>query len=106
MKLLVKHNLDFACLLAALLANQATLWNSSVVPLHDTMYAFQAFQFYYNNYLDHAELAAWLPHGTYGMPSLNVQLACFSPFTYLVAALGVLFHASNVLLLFKLALLA
>jgi hypothetical protein len=106
MKLPVKHNFDFACLLAILIASQATLWGSSVVPLHDTMYVFQAFQFYYGNYLDHAELAAWLPHGTYGMPSLQVQLGCFSPFTYLVAAIGILFHATNVLLLFKFALLA
>lgn len=102
----VKFNLDFACLLAVLIANQATFWSSSVVPLHDTMYNFQAFQFYYNNYLDHAELAAWLPHSTYGMPSWQVQLGCFSPFTYLVAALGALLHAANVLLLFKFALLA
>src|SRR5579884_199719 len=106
MKLPVKPNLDFACLLAVLIANQATQWSSSVVPLHDSMYVFQAFQFYYNNFLDHAELAAWLPHGTYGMPSLNVQLACLSPFTYLVAAIGVLFRATNVLLVFKFVLLA
>jgi hypothetical protein len=106
MKLPLKLNLDFACLLVILIANQATQWSSSVVPLHDSMYVFQAFQFYYNNFLDHAELAAWLPHGSYGVPSLNVQLACLSPFTYLAAAVGVLFHATNVLLLFKLALLA
>jgi hypothetical protein len=106
MKLPVKLNVDFACLLAVLIANQATLWSSSVAPLHDSMYVFQAFQFYYGNYLDHAELVAWLPHGTYGVPSFNVQLACFSPFTYLVGVVGVLFHATNVLLLFKFALLA
>lgn len=93
-------------LLCALAAVNAPYWAGSFVPTHDTMFTFQAFHVFYNEWFYQGHLAHWLPYGTYGLPSDFYQLGFLSPMSYVAALVGGLLRVSNVLLLFKLSLLA
>lgn len=69
--------------------------------MHDTMYVFQAFYFFYNDYFFHGEFPQWMPFGFFGMQSNSFFIGMLSPSNYLVGLIGYIFKVRNVLLLFK-----
>jgi len=100
------HSYDIHLLLLILFAFNYPFWNSALWPKFDTVSTFEIFHAFYNHFFFHGELALWLPYGTFGIPSNHWQLFCLSPFSYLFGCLGKLFHIQNVLLLFKMSILA
>lgn len=74
---------------------------SKVVPVHDLMYKYQVFHYFYCTFAHLRELAHWVPYGEYGIPAYYYQLIFLTPFSYLVGFLGAIFSVSNTLILFK-----
>jgi hypothetical protein len=97
----LRFDIDFLLLLVITTLSFLPFLSPRIVPVHDTMYAFQAFQVFYEDFYHHQELAEWLPYGMYGIPADIVQLTCFSPATYLTGLGGCLCRCRDVLLLFK-----
>ena len=76
---------------------------ASLLPQHDTLYNFQIFYFFYNEYFFHHTIAQWIPYGTYGVPAAPFQLGVLSPAEYFSGFLGAFLGVKNVLFLFKAA---
>ncbi len=72
---------------------------------HDTMAVFQIFYYFYNELFFHGQLAQWAPYGTFGLDANFLQLS-LSPLSYLAILSGWLLKIEDVLLLFKVSLIA
>ena len=95
----------FGILVALVAAINIPYFKSTIIPRHDTMHYFEVFHFFYSNLLFNGELAQWMPFDTFGLPSNHDHLAFISPVIYCVFLIGYVFKITNVLLLFKVALL-
>ncbi len=76
-----------------------------ILPMHDTMFMFQTFYYFYNNLFVAGDIPRWLLFGLYGVQSDNSLIAILSPATYFVGAIGYVAGIKDVLFLFHLSLL-
>lgn len=95
--------LDLAFGLAFVVLLNLAYFDPRIVGINDTFYNFADFQIFYSELFFHGDLARWLPYGTYGLQADYEQIASLGPLSYLVGAVGALFHVRDALLLFKLA---
>jgi hypothetical protein len=77
----------------------------TAIPIHDTLWKYQYFHFFYSHLVSFQEIPLWVPYGSYGIASGFSQLTLVSPSNYFFAAIGVLFGISNTLILFKFSVL-
>lgn len=98
-------DIDFVFVVILLFLNHLPALSQQVVPVHDTMYAFQIYSHNYNEFLGTGDLTRWLPYGMYGVPAAFDQVICLSPMCYLVGLLGAVAGVRNVLFLFKMTIL-
>jgi len=91
-------------LLIAVLINLPSLLGY-ILPAHDTMYMFQVFYYFYNDFFISGDIPRWLPFGFYGVQSDNILIAILSPSTYFVGLIGYIAGVKNILLLFNLSIL-
>ncbi|HEY7427778.1 MAG TPA: hypothetical protein VH682_26340 [Gemmataceae bacterium] len=98
-------DVDFVLLTVLLLLIHLPTLRPHIIPVHDTMYAFQIFYHNYNEFLATNDLSRWLPYGMYGIPAAFDQVICLSPMCYLVGLLGAVARVRDVLFLFKMTLL-
>ncbi len=96
---------DFAVLALSVVLINLPYLPDVYVPTHDSMYGFQLFYFFYNNFFFHGEIAQWMPYDSFGLLSNHEQLAFLTPFNYLAGLIGAVVRFENVLLLFKLSIL-
>lgn len=94
---------DFAILALIVVVINIPYLPDAYVPTHDTMYGFQLFYFFYNNFYFYGEIAQWMPYDSFGLISNHEQLAFLTPFNYLLGFIGAMLRLDNVLLLFKLS---
>lgn len=76
-------------------------FNSSFLPLHDTLTLFLSYYFFYNHSFFNHELPLWLPYAMYGVPSMFYELVRVSPSSYLTGIVGLILGVKNPLVLFK-----
>lgn len=76
-----------------------------ILPTRDTMFMFQTFYFFYNDFFFSGDIPQWLPFGLYGVQSDNSIVAILSPATYLAGLTGYVAGIRDVLFLFHLAIL-
>lgn len=74
-----------------------------ILPTRDTMYMFQTFYFFYNDFFFSGDIPQWLPFGLYGVQSYNSIIAILSPATYFAGLIGYIIGIKNVLFLFHLS---
>jgi len=95
----------FLCLILGVIGVNFPYLNPTFFPHHDTLYNFQVFYFFYNEFFFHHTIAQWMPYGAYGIPAALYQIAQITPGEYFTILIGGLLQVKNVLLLFKLAIL-
>jgi hypothetical protein len=76
-----------------------------ILPIHDSMYMFQTFYFFYNDFFLSGDIPRWLPFGLYGVQSDYYIVTLLSPSAYFAGLVGYLAGMENVLTLFHLSLL-
>jgi hypothetical protein len=76
-------------------------FSAGVIPIHDGLYKFQAFDFFYTNILLYNELPLWLSNGSFGNTVTPIQIAAITPCGYLAIALGKILNIQSSLLLYK-----
>ncbi len=96
---------DFLFLVLILFLTNLRYFDQSIWPQHDTIYVFQSFYTFYNNWFLHHEFTRWFPYGTYGIQADHWQLFSLTPASYFCGFLGALFQIKKVLLLFKISIL-
>lgn len=102
--ILNRINFPFLLLIATAFCLMSPFAEDTVIFLHDTMNLFHNFYYFYNEFYLNGEFARWLPFGYYGMPSYLPQTV-ISPMMYWVMIGGRLTGATNILALFKIAVL-
>lgn len=80
-------------------------WDSTIWPFNDTLYVFQSFYSFYNNFFLHGELVQWFPYGVYGISAGYWQLIVLTPISYLTILMGSIFRIRDVLFMFKFSLM-
>jgi hypothetical protein len=93
----------FPALFVLLIIINIPLFSNLVLPQHDTMYMFQTFYVFYNEFFFNNELPLWLPYGFHGVQSDYFLVTLLSPSAYFTGLLGWLLNVKNVLLLFNLS---
>jgi len=116
MKAIPKNNLifflhkitryDFAFLALWLTVFEIRYFPQNFVPITDAMHVFENFYFFYSELFFHGQFAQWMPYGSFGTVSSYYQINSLTPMSYLFFLLGWLFKIKNVLILFKMSLLA
>lgn len=96
---------DLVFLTLILVIANIPYWLNSIWPQHDTIYTFQKFYIFYNNWFLNHELTRWLPFSTYGIQADQAQLDSLSAISYLVGWAAGLLKVQNVLWLFKFSIL-
>jgi hypothetical protein len=96
-------DVDLLLLLLLVVAFDVPQLGAGVVPINDSFYNFANFHVFYRELLFHGTRAAWLPYEGFGIQSDYEQLIALGPASYLVGAIGWLVGATDVLLLYKLA---
>ena len=97
---------DFAFLALWLSVFEIRTFPQNFVPLADAMHVFENFYFFYSELFFHGQFAQWMPYGSFGIVSSYYQINSLTPMSYLFFFLGWLFKIKNVLVLFKMSLLA
>lgn len=72
---------------------------------HDALMTFTTYHFFYSELFFQGELPQWSPFYAFGMPSHYVQIASFTPLSYLTMALGYCLRVKNVYFLYGLTML-
>ena len=103
MKIVKRIDFIFFCLVFGTFLINIPYFKPSFFPHHDTLYNFQIFYFFYNEYFFHHTMAQWIPYGAYGIPSALFQLGFLTPADYFLGFSGALLGVKNVLFLFKVA---
>jgi hypothetical protein len=79
---------------------------SRQVPFHDTRSMFSIFYFFYNEvYLGQA-WPLWMPQASYGIPTGYFQTVALTPVSYLTIAVGALLRVPDVMVVWKISLIA
>lgn len=97
---------DLVILACYLLYLNYPYFNSSYFPAHDTQYVFQIFYFFYNHLFFSHSVAQWMPFEPFGIPAHLTQLRQLTPMSYTVMFGGWLLGVKNVLVLFKISVVA
>jgi hypothetical protein len=92
------------CLLLVVGACWSPYFLRSLMPVHDSMYMYQAFYYFYSELLSTGDLARWFPYGNFGTPADSYQ-TFLHPTDYLVAAVGWLFNVRDTMALWKVTVL-
>jgi hypothetical protein len=98
-------DLDLAGLTLLLLLAQAWRLPRAMLPLHDTMQAFQIFHYFHSALFFQNRLPEWVPYAALGMPSDFWSIVALTPASWLALAAGWLARVEDSLLLFKLSIL-
>jgi hypothetical protein len=96
----LKFDTLFFSLVLFVAAINLPLFLNIVIPVHDTIYFFHDFYFFYNELYSQGELAHWVPFGYYGLQS-DYFLIALSPAYYLTGLFGYIFGITNAFALFK-----
>ena len=100
-----KWNLEFCLFILILIIVNLFYFNPRFIPVGDTTGSFCLSYFFYNEYVAHHHLAQWMPHSSYGVPSLLPQVVVITPIRYLVGFIASLFMIKDVLLIWKISVL-
>src|SRR5437870_4603159 len=76
-------------------------WTNPILPLHDTLHAFEFFHFSYREFFLHGSLPRWMPYWCYGSRPDFFALVCLAPSQYLVMLAGKALGIADSLALFK-----
>jgi hypothetical protein len=98
-------NVDFILLSGLVLFGNRHIFDPAIWPDNDTLFSFQIFYGFYNDFFFHHELVRWLPFAAYGIQADFWQLSFLTPSMYGTALAGKLTGATNVLMLFKISVL-
>src|SRR5262245_54268462 len=96
---------DLAGLTLLLLLSQSWRLPRTILPLHDTMQAFQIFHYFHSALYLQNRLPEWVPYAAFGMPTDFWSVVALTPASWLALAVGWLAHVEDSLLLFKLSIL-
>ena len=102
-KLFEKYN--FAILAILLYVINLPSFRPDFVPVHDSMFNFEMFHYFYNEFFYNSQPAQWIPYYNFGFPAHYFYLYILTPFSYLAMLWGKIFHVTDVLYLFKISLL-
>ena len=100
---LTRHPVELWLALSAVLATNLPYWSAAILPVHDTLYAYESFHVAYRELYYYGHLPHWAPFAAYGMPAGLFQTIFFTPNCYLVGLIGLLVRSQDTWLLFKLA---
>ena len=98
-------DVDLAGLTLLLFLAQAWRLPRVMLPLHDTMQAFQIFHYFHSSLYFQNRLPEWVPYAALGMPSDFWSMVALTPASWLALGVGWLAHLEDSLLLFKLSIL-
>jgi hypothetical protein len=98
-------DVDLAGLTLLLLLAQAWRLPRAILPLHDTLEAFQIFHYFHSSLYFQNRLPEWVPYSGFGVPSDIWSLVALTPASWLALGVGWLARVQDSLLLFKLSLL-
>ncbi len=97
---------DFLILVSYVIFLNAPFFSFSYFPTHDTQFVFQSFYFFYNQlFFDHS-IAQWMPFEPFGIPAHLTQLRQLSLMSYATMFGGLLLGVKDVLILFKVSVVA
>lgn len=97
--------IDFVLLVFAAFLTNFPYWNAFFMARGDSIYVFQPFYVFYNDFFFHTDLVRWFPYGSCGIPGAYWQYYYLTPFSYCAGILGWILRVENVLGLFKFSLL-
>lgn len=98
-------NVELLVLLGIVLAFNAPLLRQSVIPNHDSFYAFEVFHFFMSALSAHGEIPMWAPYGFLGIPADYFINNFLGPELVGLGAIGLLLRVADLLLLYKLSIL-
>lgn len=101
----MRLNLEFTLLLIILCLVNLPSFSAPVLPMHDSMSAFQIFHYMYSGLLYNGALPQWIPYDVYGAPVDFWMLTGLSPFSYVAIFAGKLLGTADAMFLFKSSLL-
>src|SRR5262245_23350860 len=93
-------DVDLAGLTLLLFLAQAWRLPRTILPLHDTMQAFQIFHYFHSALYFQNRLPEWVPYAAFGMPSDFWRVVALTPASWLALGVGWLAHLEDALLLF------
>lgn len=102
MKIRTQFNYDLLLLISFCLLINIPYFDPKFMVGHDTKNIYTVFHFFYNHFVWYSELPNWLPYGEYGYSSLWYQISNFTPCSYLIGLIGLVFGCNDTLSLFKL----
>src|SRR6266508_2476552 len=102
---LAKFPVELWLAVLVVLASNLPYWSRTILPLHDTLYAYEGFHVAYRELFYYGHLPHWAPFAAYGMPAGLFQTMLFTPSSYLVGLIGLLLRSRDTLLLFNVAML-
>lgn len=97
---------DLAALVVVAVGFFAPQLRPAAFPVLDAASLFQQFHYFYSGYYFGDGIPQWYPYGFFGVQTDVLRLGYLTPAFYAAIVFGSLFHVQNVLLLFKVALLA
>ena len=98
-------DLDLAGLTLLLFLAQAWRLPREILPLHDTMQAFQIFHYFHSALHFQNRLPEWVPYAAFGMPTDFWSVVALTPASWFALGVGWLAHVEDSLILFKLSIL-
>jgi len=74
-----------------------------LLPVHDTLAAYQNFYYFYNEIINTGTIAQWNPFGSYGISSALGFMDIIAPVRFLILLIGWILGVEDVLVLFNLS---